>query len=134
MGFSIWIYVFGFSRCNGLIKSYKNSYAIQFFNAWMFVVNNLYTNWQSISGFLLSSCVSLGVSNVICDIIFYFNTVLAVKGKWQTPKNNCDNYVPQWWVEFDDELSWLFTNRFRATRYMKVKRMGITKFLAIFCE
>ena len=24
------------------------------------------------------------------------------------------------------ELSWLFTNRFRATRYMKVKRMGIT--------
>ena len=19
----------------------------------------------------------------------------------------CDNYVPQWWVEFDDELSWL---------------------------
>ena len=23
----------------------------------------------------------------------------------------CDNYVPQWWVEFDDELSWLFTNR-----------------------
>ena len=26
----------------------------------------------------------------------------------------CDNYVPQWWVEFDDELSWLFTKRFRA--------------------
>ena len=23
--------------------------------------------------------------------------------------NYCDNYVPQWWVEFDDELSWLFT-------------------------
>ena len=22
----------------------------------------------------------------------------------------CDNYVPQWWVELDDELSWLFTN------------------------
>ena len=29
----------------------------------------------------------------------------------------------------NDELSWLFTNSFRATRYMKVKRMGITKFL-----
>ena len=28
-----------------------------------------------------------------------------------------------------DELSWLFTNRFRATRYMKVKRMGITEIL-----
>ena len=25
----------------------------------------------------------------------------------------CDNYVPQWWVEFNDELSWLFTKRFR---------------------
>ena len=26
----------------------------------------------------------------------------------------CDNYLPQLWVEFDDELSWLFTKRFRA--------------------
>ena len=24
----------------------------------------------------------------------------------------CDNYGPQWWVELDDELSWLFTKRF----------------------
>ena len=31
---------------------------------------------------------------------------------------NCDNYVPWWWVELDDELSWLFT-----------KRMGITEIL-----
>ena len=30
-------------------------------------------------------------------------------------KVQCDNYVPQWWVEFGNELSWLFTNRFRAT-------------------
>ena len=29
----------------------------------------------------------------------------------------------------NDELIWLFTNRFRATRYMKVKRMGITEIL-----
>ena len=29
----------------------------------------------------------------------------------------------------NDELKWLFTNRFSATRYMKVKRMGITKIL-----
>ena len=29
----------------------------------------------------------------------------------------------------NDELSWLFTNRFSATRYMKVKRMGITEIL-----
>ena len=33
----------------------------------------------------------------------------------------------QWWVEFDDELSWLFTNRFSATRKMKVKRMSIAE-------
>ena len=26
----------------------------------------------------------------------------------------CDNYVPQCWVEFNDELSWLFTKRFQA--------------------
>ena len=37
--------------------------------------------------------------------------------------------MPQWWVEFSDELSWLFTNRVSATRYMKVKRMGITELL-----
>ena len=29
----------------------------------------------------------------------------------------------------NNELSWLFTNRFSATRYMKVKRMGITEIL-----
>ena len=26
----------------------------------------------------------------------------------------CDNNVPQWWVELDNELIWLFTNWFRA--------------------
>ena len=41
----------------------------------------------------------------------------------------CDNYVTQWWVELEDELNWLFTNRLSATRYMKVKRMGITEIL-----
>ena len=30
--------------------------------------------------------------------------------------DDCDNYVPQWWVELDNELSWLFTNRLSATR------------------
>ena len=29
----------------------------------------------------------------------------------------------------NDELSWLFTNRLSVTRYMKVKRMGITEIL-----
>ena len=37
------------------------------------------------------------------------------------------NYLPQWWVELDDLVGWLFTNRLSATRYMKVKRMGITE-------
>ena len=35
-------------------------------------------------------------------------------------------FLPQWWVEFNDELSCLFINRFR---YMKVKKMGITEIL-----
>ena len=26
----------------------------------------------------------------------------------------CDNYVRQWWDDLDDELSWLFTKKFRA--------------------
>ena len=29
----------------------------------------------------------------------------------------------------NDELSWLFTNKFSAARYMQVKRMGITEIL-----
>ena len=28
--------------------------------------------------------------------------------------NFCNNFVPQLWVEFDNELNWLFTKRFRA--------------------
>ena len=47
-----------------------------------------------------------------------FRTVFELQpreGMW-------DNYVPQWWDEFDDEL---FTNS--VTRHMKIKRMGITE-------
>ena len=44
-----------------------------------------------------------------------------------TRKYRSSCFVWQLCVEFDDELSWLFTNRFRASRYMKVKRMGITE-------
>jgi hypothetical protein len=32
-------------------------------------------------------------------------------------------------VNRNDELSWYFPNRFIATKYMKVKRMGITEIL-----
>ena len=31
------------------------------------------------------------------------------------PEDKWVNYLPQWWVELDDELSWLFTNRLSAT-------------------
>ena len=44
----------------------------------------------------------------------------------------CDNYVPQWWVELDHELSWLFTHKLSATRQMNVKRMGITERIWLF--
>ena len=30
-------------------------------------------------------------------------------GYYHRIKGKCDNYVPQWWVEFDSELIWLFT-------------------------
>ena len=40
------------------------------------------------------------------------NTMVAKEEKILEIK--CDNYVPQWWVQFNDELSWLFTKRFRA--------------------
>ena len=30
------------------------------------------------------------------------------------PQENCDNYVLQWWVEFNNELGWLFTKEFKV--------------------
>ena len=30
------------------------------------------------------------------------------------PTHLLDDYVPEWWVELVDELSWLFTTRFRV--------------------
>jgi len=61
--------------------------------------------------------------------VFIFSTAFA----WRTITNiwlvQCNNYVPQWWVELVDEFNWLFTNRLCAARWMKVKRMGITEIL-----
>ena len=37
------------------------------------------------------------------------------------------NYLRQWWVELDDELSWLFTNRLSTTRL----REGFDYFMQI---
>ena len=50
----------------------------------------------------------------------YHRIVIDIKRqryKWlrfPTQKCMCDNYVSQWWVEFNNEMSWLFTKRFRA--------------------
>ena len=48
--------------------------------------------------------------------------------KWHLSAQ-CDNYVSQWWIELDDELSWLFINGLSSTTFIKVKRMGITEIL-----
>ena len=51
-------------------------------------------------------------------IYIYSGLVIPVRAQYNVP-NFCLN----------DELSWLFTNRFSATGYMKVKRMEITEIL-----
>ena len=58
----------------------------------------------------------------------FFTTATKTSKNFST-WSHCDNYVLQWWVDLEDELSWLFTNRLSATRSMKVKRMGITEIL-----
>ena len=51
--------------------------------------------------------------------------------KWACfSQNYCDNYVPQWWVEFNGELSWLFTNRLR-TFYPKCLQKILLKIFVI---
>ena len=44
------------------------------------------------------------------------------------PYNNQSNYQLEIMCR-NDELSWLFTNRLSATRYMKVKRIRMTEIL-----
>ena len=53
-------------------------------------------------------CIPWNVQNWLDSYCIYYSFYIF-----------CDNYVPQWWVESewvesDDELSWLFTQRFRA--------------------
>ena len=81
--------------------------------------------------FIYLVALNLLVSNQLNSIIQLNSSVthIIVTLICQFTNYDCDNYVPQWWVEFDNELSWLFTNRFSATRYMKVKRMEITEIL-----
>ena len=69
--------------------------------------------------------------------------MVFLEKKFVKSQENC-YIMMQWWVvNFctsyvtimcrNDELSWLFNNRFRATTYMKVKRMGITEILRRIC-
>ena len=47
---------------------------------------------------------------VVFILVQYRKTSVSPKYQW-------DNYVPQWWVELDNELSWLFTNRLSAKMF-----------------
>ena len=63
----------------------------------------------------LSFMPSLGVRSpwvgMHCVLLSWCFTKL---GLFQaTNSSMCDNYVPQRWDEFNDELNWLFSNRFR---------------------
>ena len=65
----------------------------------------------------------------LSDICVYFNSADSVTD-WIFKISQLCLISPQWWVVFNDELSWLFTTRFRLPdTYMKVKRMGITEIL-----
>ena len=54
------------------------------------------------------------------SLLFRFFRIFFCSITYKCHTNNVDfqyewdNYVPQWWVEFSDELIWLFTERFRA--------------------
>ena len=68
------------------------------------------SDWRS---WMLYEITTLSVHHLLFCLVFStspvgnFSRILLVK-------QLCDNYVPQRWVEFDDELSWLFTKRFRT--------------------
>jgi len=56
--------------------------------------------------------------------VLIFSTVSA----WRTITNIQNSTCPMWQL-CAAMMSWLFTNRLCATRWMKVKRMGITEIL-----
>ena len=61
--------------------------------------------------------VDFFLQKVITNIAKYLNFIIFQNWLMRCHRhwagNKCDNYVPQWWVEFDDALNWLFANTLR---------------------
>ena len=53
------------------------------------------------------------VSKISCEWPGIYIPLTVTKNRVVKFAHLCDNYVPQWWVELDDELSWLFTKSLR---------------------
>ena len=69
------------------------------------MVTQIFYNYES-TNFSQNQIVYLFLCTVNVNYlmhIFYWINVL-----------NSSNYLPQWWVEFDNELSWFSTRKFRA--------------------
>ena len=78
---------------------------------------NLFFSFILIGGFSSNQGTDTSI------ISFFFNPERSfISNQWV-------NYLPQWWVELDDELSCCLLIDSSATRYMKVKGIGITEIL-----
>ena len=85
---------------------------------WMTPRTPLKSIWSPIctQNFLLRLTVS---RRTRLDITIRRFTMVVCSFSWiswwlKTKLYVCDYYVPQWWVKFDNELSWMFTKIFRA--------------------
>ena len=58
--------------------------------------------------FIYLVALNLLVNNQLKSSLRHINVTQYVNKKSTLTCFHCDNYVPQWWVEIDDELSWLF--------------------------
>ena len=63
------------------------------------------------------------IAFLLLPLVFYLTEFLMLRPEYEPTGLRkriivstylCDNYVPQLWVEFEDELSWLFTNKIQS--------------------